>query len=186
MLPGACTSPSVGSAAMFRRPRQPLAALCRVRWYALFITVALTLFSCNRHTIYSHYEPVPACGWQLTDTLHFDVALSPMDRERNGSNGTLEGVLHLSLRTTNDYPYTDLTVTIRQHTRDHRLTSTCRLTLADSEGRTMGRGVNLYQYTFIVPCLPMAPDDTLHVDVSHAMKRFPLRGVIDLGISMSL
>ena len=164
----------------------PGTALCRAVWYSLFITVALTLFSCNRHTVYSHYEPVSADGWEQTDTLHFDVALSPIDIERNCSKSSLEGNLYLSIRTTNSYPYTDLTVTIRQQTRERRLISTCRLTLADSEGRPMGRGVNLYQLTFAVPCLPMAIDDTLHVDVCHAMKRLLLPGITDVGIAMSL
>lgn len=154
------------------------------------IAIALTVLSCNRRALYAHYVSLPATGWLQTDTLHFCVTLPPCPCPAvspAGSPSAAEpSVLALCLRTTALYPYTDLTVTIRQHTHSHRHSTTLRLPVTDSEGHALGNGVGIYQYTFPLRSLRLAPGDTLHVDVSHAMRRSPLPGITDVGLTLNL
>ena len=37
------------------------------------ITVATTMVSCNRNTVYDHYEHTPLTGWEKNDTLIFQM-----------------------------------------------------------------------------------------------------------------
>ena len=72
------------------------------RWLLLFFTVALVTASCNRKTIYSHYEHTPLDGWEKNDTLVFSVP--PVKHD---------GVYRemIGLRTSSAYPFMGLTLT---------------------------------------------------------------------------
>lgn len=68
------------------------------------IAVALALSSCNRQTIYSHYEPVDIDGWERSDTLWFYAG------------GLTEGCYNeqVGLRINGNYPFKDLSLVVEQ------------------------------------------------------------------------
>lgn len=164
--------------------KPPLSAALSWRgwqWSFLIVAVALSLFSCNRRSLYSHFEPVAAAGWSHADTLHFTVTPPPVWFAPQVAG---RSVLFLNLRTTSAYPYTDLLLFVVQRTGSMQRHDTLRLKIADSEGRSLGSGQGLYQHTFRLRGLPIDEDDTLRVDVVHVMQRSPLPGVIDVGLAL--
>ena len=68
-------------------------------WICLILlTVALAIASCNRKTIYHHYEHTPVSGWEKNDTLQFNI---PAAKERAVAQREVE------LRVTGAYPFYD-------------------------------------------------------------------------------
>lgn len=161
-------------------------------WSGLFLllTVALSTISCNRNTIYSHYEAIDAEGWLREDTLHFEVVPSEVLRyERRTDLADSPDValqLTLGLRATSSYPFTDLMLDVRLSTRSQHRQVLYRLQLADSEGTSRGSGSGLYQYNVPLSGITLAADDTLRIAVSHYMQHSPLPGVTDVGMTVSL
>ena len=166
----------------------------------LLVTVALSTVSCNRNTIYSHYEAIDALGWLREDTLHFEVVPSEVPHAEvvpsevshaeagTGLAGRRDVALQptLGLRVTSSYPFTDLVLDVRLTTRSQHRQALYRLQLADSEGTTRGSGSGLYQHDFPLSGITLASDDTLHVAVSHYMQQSPLPGITDVGMTISL
>ena len=145
----------------------------------ILITVALTLFGCNRKTIYSHYEPTPLSGWEKNDTLSF--VIGSLMKEGN----YLE---QIGMRVNADYPFKGLTIIVQQHTRSARImrTDTLHAQLMDQEGNVLGDGINNLQYQFPLATIQLFPDDTLFVSIRHGMKREILPGISDIGVSLTL
>lgn len=145
----------------------------------ILVTVALTLFGCNRKTIYSHYEPTPLSGWEKNDTLSF--AISQLMKEGN----YLEQV---GMRVNADYPFKSITIIVQQHTCSARIirTDTLHAQLMDQEGNVLGNGINILQYQFPLATVQLLPDDTLFVSIRHGMKREILPGISDIGVSLTL
>lgn len=62
----------------------------------MVLTVATALVSCNRKTVYYHYEHTPIEGWEKNDTLTFNV--SPMAVAGDYRE-------HIGLRINGSYPF---------------------------------------------------------------------------------
>jgi len=144
----------------------------------MLLTVALIIISCNRPSVYSHFQAIDNAGWMLTDTLHFAV---PADSSTPAGTATLQ----LNLRSTNRYPFTDITIIAEQHNSSSRRCDTLHLQLTDRKGRSLGSGIGLYQHSFPMPTLPLAARDTLHVALHHFMQRSPLTGITDVGLTLN-
>ena len=141
------------------------------------IAVALALVSCNRHTIYSHYESVDINGWGGGDSVIFCV------------NNSTDSIFNeqLGLRINSDYPFRNLSLIIEQHMLHTTKTlkrDTLNLTLADEDGFFLGEGLSIYQYDIDLGTIVLPSSDTLEVSVVHNMRRENLTGIAAVGITL--
>lgn len=141
------------------------------------LTVAATLLSCNRKTVYDHYQPLEHGEWNKDDTLVFDIR--PV---------TQGGVYkeEVGLRTTGDYPFTGLSLIVEQTVLPAKVTrcDTLRCRLAGEDGSIKGRGVGCYQYRFHLTNVTLADGDSLNVRIRHNMRRENLPGITDVGMKV--
>ena len=148
------------------------------RWFyiGLILTVTIGLASCNRKTIYYHYEHAPTTGWEKNDELDFYV--SPV------SAGTYRE--ELGLRIDKNFPFMGLCLVIKQTILPsgyvHSDTLNCNL--IDENGNNKGPGLSYYQYSFHVNTLRLQEGDSLHIAVKHHMKREIMPGIADVGIRL--
>ena len=147
-------------------------------WICLGIMLAVTIgmASCDRKTIYYHYEHAPIAGWEKNDTLCFDVPPVSAGSYRE----------ELGLRIDTDYPFMGLCLVIKQTILPsgyvHHDTLNC--SLVDRNGNHKGTGISFYQYNFHVNTLRLHEGDSLHITVKHNMKREIMPGVADIGIRL--
>lgn len=145
----------------------------------LFLTVALTLIlaSCNRKTIYSHYEHTPLAGWEKNDTLKFTVPAITQ-------SGTYEE--EIALRVTTDYLFKELYLLVEQSLQNagtaRRNTLLCPL--VSDEGAYEGKGTYYIQYVFPLGRIQLEQGELLHIDIRHNMKREILQGITDVGVRL--
>ena len=148
------------------------------RWICLgmMLAVAIGLASCDRNTIYYHYEHAPIAGWEKNDSLSFDIPPVSAGLYRE----------ELGLRIDSDYPFMGLSLVIKQTILPsgyvHRDTLNCNL--VDKDGNHKGTGISFYQYNVHVNTLRLQEGDSLHITVRHNMKREIMPGVADIGIRL--
>ena len=143
------------------------------------LAVALALTSCNRNTLYSHYEHIPIEGWERSDTLNFRLTDIPQ-------TGTYTE--ELGLRISTAFPYTALTLIVSQLAKASDLERTDTLTarLTDDDGNLNGQGgIDHHQYAFTLSAVKLQQGDTLTIAVRHAMRRESLPGICELGITVA-
>ena len=150
---------------------------------ALFLlaAVALAVASCGRLPVYSHYEHISSDSWRRDDTISFTAIVAD----------SADYHLTLGLRATNAYPYTQLKVNaniLTPHT-SHLSPHTSHLTpltidITNAEGEMQGRGNNIRHYTVPIGDITLSRNDTLTVSIHHAMSRFSLPGIIDVGLTV--
>lgn len=142
----------------------------RNRQITNFFACLFLLFctSCQE-IIYHSYQPVKTTGWFKEDTLVY----------------TLDTILYnqnpikyqLGIRHKDSYKYRDIWLTINQ--------DTVHYFLGDSTGKWLGHGIGeLRQLT-----LPFYPkhsiQDTIReFRITHIMQDAPLKGILDIGISI--
>lgn len=141
------------------------------------VAVALALTSCNRQTIYSHYEPVSIDGWERNDTLMFDV-----ERVAEAAIYTVEA----GVRVSDAYPYANLALVIRRQASPEGtlLTDTIHIVVTDADGYPLGSGINHYQHTVRLTDMKLQAGDSLHAEISHLMSDRLLPGVTDVGLTV--
>lgn len=143
------------------------------------LTVALMFGSCNRKAVYSHFAhtTIDGWGWGQTDSLYFDVPPVPE-----------EGVYAptVGMRCNSSYPFRELVLIVGQQVcpRNVQWEDTISFLLADDEGNYLGQGVNYFQYSLSLPDLYLDKNDSLHVTISHFMKRENLPGIADIGFTL--
>lgn len=144
----------------------------------LMLTVAMTLLSCNRKTVYDQYGHTPVTGWEKNDTLSFHVR--PMEQEG-------EYVEQLGLRINGAYPFMSLCLVVEQRVHPSgftfRDTVNCRLT--DNMGNIQGHGISYYQYQVPITSIHLAQGDSIDVFIRHNMKREILPGISDIGLKIT-
>ena len=142
------------------------------------MAVALTLTSCNRQMIYSHYENVSTEGWERHDGKEFHVPIH--------EKGTYTETL--GLRTTRSYPFTNLAVIITQQAQLSGIqrSDTLSMILTDEAGNEQGYGTNYRQASFPVSAIELEAGDTLNVSIRHYMRREVLPGITDVGFSLKI
>lgn len=142
------------------------------------IAVALATASCNRNTIYHHYEPTPVNGWMRSDTLYFNVEPA---RQRAVVQREIE------LRMAANYPYQQLSLIVEQTTLPSsiRRRDTVNCQLISPEGKIQGHGISLYQYSCPLTDISLNEGDSLSFSIRHNMKRDVLPGIADIGIRLT-
>ena len=148
------------------------------RWLLLFFTVALVTASCNRKTIYHHYEHTPMAGWEKNDTLVFTL---PTSKTRAVVQRDVE------MRISGGFPFQRLYLIVEQtiFPSNIRRRDTLNCHLIDPEGNIEGNGVSLYQYRFHMSDISLNEGDSLQICIRHNMKREILPDIADVGIRLT-
>lgn len=151
--------------------------------FSLFITVATILVSCNRKTVYDHYEHTPLTGWEKNDTLIYRMPVF----DKGGEYSEI-----LGMRISDNYPFTSICIIVDNtiipkgnplNLSTQSDTITC--SLFDSDGSIKGDGVSIFQYRNQVKNISVEEGDSLEVRVRHNMKREILNGILDIGILLN-
>lgn len=144
----------------------------------LALTVALTIVSCDRKSIYAHYEHTDTYGWEKNDTLVFNIPSLQHSQTYHEEVG---------IRNNHSYPFKSLTLYIEQtvYPKGEKKVYTLNCRFVDDKGFEAGSGVALYQYNFPVADIKLQAGDSLHIRVTHHMKREILPGISDVGVMLS-
>lgn len=145
----------------------------------LFVTaaVALMVAACGDGRVFDKFVSTPVDGLEKNDTVSFSVP--PV-----ASSGSYRQ--EIGLRITADYPFTSISLEVKQTVEPgHRVsTDTLACRLYDDDGNMLGRGVSMFQYGFALPDIDLRKGDSLHVRVRHVMKREILPGITDIGFNL--
>lgn len=139
----------------------------------------MALCGCQQRIVFHQYRHISDPGWDKADTLHFDIR--PMAADGSYS-------LDAELRTDKDYPFQQLTIEVLQKVypskETHHDVIVCDL--ISETGVIEGDGISFFQYQFHVRDLSLQRGDSIHVCISHNMKREIMPGIADVGIRLSL
>lgn len=147
------------------------------------VTVILLMLAmlcgCQQQVAYHQFRHIFEPGWDKTDTLHFDI--SPL---KSGGHYRLDA----ELRTNKDYPFQQLTIQIDQtiYPSQERFHDVIDCDLISEEGGIEGDGISFFQYQFSIRDLSLHQGDSIHVSLTHNMKREIMPGVADVGLRLSL
>ena len=138
----------------------------------------MVLCGCQRQTVYHQFRHISEPGWDKTDTLHFDIA--PL--KAGGTYG-----LYAELRTDKDYPFQKLTLEVNQTVFPSKETYHDEVScdLISEEGVIGGDGISYFQYRFHVRNASLHQGDSIHLSLTHNMKREIMPGIADVGICLS-
>ena len=138
----------------------------------------MVLCGCQQQTVYHQFRHVSESGWDKTDTVHFDIAPLKAD-------GTYR--LDAELRTDKNYPFKQLTIEVNQTVYPskemHHDEVNCNL--ISEEGEIAGDGISYFQYCFHVRDISLHQGDSIHLCLTHNMKREIMPGIADVGIRLS-
>lgn len=141
----------------------------------MVLTVALTLLSCNRKTVYYRFSHTPVEGWERNDTLTFDVR--PMAEAGDYRQ-------EIGLRIDSHYPFMGLSLIVDQTVLPSGFTvsDTLNCNLIAADGTVKGRGLSIYQYKYHLKNIRLDSGDSLHICVRHDMVREVMPGIVDVGV----
>ncbi len=146
----------------------------------VFVVLLALIVLCGCQQVAYHefrhiYEP----GWDKSDTIHFDTrSLSAGGSYR----------LDAELRTDKNYPFQKLTIEIEQtvYPSKEKYHDVIDCDLISEEGVIEGDGISYFQYQFHVRDLSLHQGDSVHICLTHNMKREIMPGITDVGIRLSL
>lgn len=141
-------------------------------------TVALAIMSsCDRKTVFNHYEHTPTNTWNNEDTLLYNI---------KGIKEAGTYTREVCIRYNHNYPFTNLCLIIKQQILPAGIISTdtlhCQLTESDTSKHESG--VAFKHNTFSLPPTELNENDSIIIKVYHDMRRKNLRGISDIGIKI--
>ena len=141
----------------------------------LTMAVAAIFVSCDRKTVYSHYERTPQEGWERLDTLFYEV---PPVKE----TGTYQEFI--GIRTDIGFPFQAIALNFAQDVfpqgTHYQTTKNCML--YDEGGKELGSGISRFQTDFYLTDVQLNKGDSMRICITHYMRRELLSGVSDIGI----
>ena len=152
----------------------------RILYLTAVVTLtATTVMSCLQNTVFNEYRSTHISGWDKTQLLEYDIP--PIDIRGN----YLETV---GIRFTNDYPFTTLSLIVKQETFPSKTTvvDTLNCKFIDEKGNTKGHGLHLSQTDTLFRVLPLNTGDSIHVTIRHNMRRDVLPGISDIGFKLDI
>ena len=151
----------------------------RNRLSVVTVVLLMMLCGCQQQTVFHQFRHISEPGWDKTDTLHFDIA--PLQHD-----GTYR--LEAELRTTKHYPFLQLAIEIDQtiYPSKKALNNKIDCDLVSEEGVIGGDGISYFQYRFHVRDISLRQGDSIHLCVTHNMKREIMPGIADVGLHLSL
>ena len=139
----------------------------------------IALCGCQQQVAYHEFRHIYEPGWDKSDTIHFDTrSLSA------GGSYSLDA----ELRTDKNYPFQKLTIEIEQtvYPSKEKYHDVIDCDLISEEGVIEGDGISYFQYQFHVRDLSLHQGDSVHICLTHNMKREIMPGITDVGIRLSL
>ena len=139
----------------------------------------IVLCGCQQQIAYHEFRHIYDPGWDKSDTIHFDTrSLSAGGSYR----------LDAELRTDKNYPFQKLTIEIEQtvYPSKEKYHDVIDCDLISEEGVIEGDGISYFQYQFHVRDLSLHQGDSVHICLTHNMKREIMPGITDVGIRLSL
>ena len=139
----------------------------------------IVLCGCQQQVAYHEFRHIYEPGWDKSDTIHFDTrSLSAGGSYR----------LDAELRTDKNYPFQKLTIEIEQtvYPSKEKYHDVIDCDLISEEGVIEGDGISYFQYQFHVRDLSLHQGDSVHICLTHNMKREIMPGITDVGIRLSL
>ena len=146
--------------------------------YAIIILLALLMLcGCQQQVAYHAFRHIYEPGWDKTDTLYFDI--SPVAKDGNYR-------LDAELRTDKNYPFQKLTIEIEQtvYPSKEKYHDVIDCDLISEEGVIEGDGISYFQYQFHVRDLSLHKGDSVHICLTHNMKREIMPGITDVGVRL--
>ena len=145
----------------------------------LLLCLCITAVACHPYTQYDEYRHTDATGWNRDSLLTFDVPAIEQD-------GTY--IEELNIRTDNNYPFRQLSLTIDQQVlpSGKHIIDTLDIDIYDNEGDAAGKGFSIYQNQLIFKFISLHKGDSLHINVGHNMRRHSIPGINDVGIKLDL
>ena len=143
------------------------------------VVLLLLLCGCQQQIAYHQFRHISEPGWDKTDTLHFDIAPLSVDGDYQ---------LHAELRTDKDYPFQQLTIEVEEtvYPSKKRYHDVIDCSLISEKGVIAGDGISYFQYQFHVRDISLHQGDSIHLSLTHKMKREIMPGVADVGVRLSL
>lgn len=144
------------------------------------LTIILTILCLGacapKHNDYSRFENIDSRGWAYGDT----ITISPL-----GLDSVAQRQLALAIRHNNRYEFRNLWLEVTYGNGSHMLRDTFNLDLADIYGRWHGKGLGpSYQYEItIAPRTNLS--DSSRVYIRHVMRVDTLRGIEQIGITVT-
>ena len=95
--------------------------------------------------------------------------------------------INIGVRTTNDYPYQKLWLSIAAEfsNPDTVFTDTVACVFADKNGVRSGNGTDMYQYDFNLGDVNLQKGQTGRFTIHHIMRREIIPGVSNIGVRIS-
>ena len=143
------------------------------------LLVLVALCGCQQEVAYHRFRHIYEPGWDKTDTLHFDI--SPIAKDGNYQ-------LEAELRTDKDFPFQQLTIQVEQTVYPSKevFQNQINCNLVSETGKIEGDGISYFQYQFYVRGLSLHQGDSVHISLTHNMKREIMPGISDVGVKLSL
>ena len=143
----------------------------------IYIFSAFLFFvSCDRSKVFDLYKEVDSQGWDVTDTISFEVEI---DSQENGLYNTFIG-----LRNNNDYLYANIFffVNVELPSGIHRI-DTLQYILAAPDGKWLGSGVGEIKYNLLKFKENESMQSGLYkYKIVHGMRDDVLIGIEDVGL----
>ena len=142
---------------------------------SLFILHTSFLIACTGNTLYHHYQPLPAEGWERSDTVCFDVPKAEED---------IDGSLFIGLRTAAHIGIQNIVLAVEQCDKEAKILhrDTIHYSLTDDEGNATAQGVNYHQYENRQLPFRLQKGKSATVRIHHLMRREDISGITEVGI----
>lgn len=138
------------------------------------VTTAAVCFlsSCMSDTLYFSYKTVDDERWDKSDDVFFEFVPSRHEGRCRS---------YMLLRTNGNYPYKNLSLNI-----ETKLKGSIRRSRLDFDVTPdPSSGFRHNDYIMPIDTFSVSEGDTLHIHVSHDMKKHILKGITDVGIKIT-
>lgn len=145
---------------------------------SFLLLTAIMLCACN--DVYHNFRSTKG-EWERNDTLRFKF-FAPEESKDKYYDARVE------IRCKANYPYKDLWLQIEANSKGYTAPyiDTLHCNIFNDVGRHKGSTAGtLYQLDFPIKPIPVANNDTLHINIVHIMNDDTLKGISDVGIRLS-
>ena len=145
----------------------------------VYLVMSWLLTACNNQTCYHQFRHINELGWQLTDTLSFEVPLT---------DSLHSYLLTLQIRHTAHYPYKNIRIGLQAISPDSLIMKTeyYSVKLMNEEGFWISSGQGgFYHLNLGEMLLAHSISGAWHINIFQAIGDSILPGIHDLGIEVS-
>jgi gliding motility-associated lipoprotein GldH len=144
--------------------------------HALFLVLAIFIFSCKNDTLYEKYHAIEDSTWDKDNILRYEVQV----KDTLASND-----IYIETRHLGNYPLSNLYlfITTTAPTGRH-IVDTIEIFLADNKGKWYGKGFgDIYSHTLPYKRNVRFPYTGIYTfEIQHGMRIEKLPGIEDIGL----